>query len=248
MEYLYNMILLYSKLCDNRFMEILNSIKKELKYLNYFEIIFTVFALVSVIILSVIMKDSKIALISAVCGLLYTVMAGKGKTYCYFFGIMGTLCYCYLAYKNTLYGNLLLNGCYYLPMEIIGFFAWKKHLKKDENTIIKISLDKKSSIILYSLVFVAGLIFSFILQNLGDKFFVLDSFITIISIAAMFLTVKRCVEQWILWSVVNTLSIIVWFSIYTSGSKTFATLLMWCCYLVIGIYYYINWKKSMLHK
>ena len=236
------------KLCDNNFMQITEKIKNEFKNLNSFEIIFPSISILVIIVLSVVLKDSKIALISAVCGILYTLIAGKGKPYCYFFGMAGTLCYCYLAYKNTLYGNLLLNGGYYLPMEIIGFFAWNKHLKKETNEIEKTSMDKKSSIILYSLIFVAGLIFSFVLKGMGDKFFVLDSFITIISIAAMYLTVKRCVEQWLLWSVVNMLSIIVWFNIYTSGSKTFATLLMWCCYLVIGIYYYINWKKDMLTK
>lgn len=229
-------------------MLVLDKIKSEFKSWNSFEIIFPSFAIIAIILISLILNDSKIALISAICGILYTVIAGKGKPYCYFFGIIGTLCYCYLAYKNTLYGNLLLNGGYYLPMEIIGFFAWNKHLKKETNEIEKTSLKKSKLIILYSLMFLSGLIFAFVLKNMGDRFFVLDSFITILSIGAMYLTVKRCVEQWIIWSVVNTLSIIVWFNIYTNGSKTFSTLLMWGCYLIMGIYFYIKWKKALINK
>ena len=32
-----------------------------------------------------IVNDSIIAVISAICGILYTTIAGKGKIYCYFF-------------------------------------------------------------------------------------------------------------------------------------------------------------------
>ena len=235
-------------MCDNNSMEVLKNIKNELKSCNSFEILFLSFAITAIIIMYFILNDSKIALISAVCGILYTVVAGKGKPYCYLFGIIGTVCYCYLAYKSTLYGNLLLNGCYYLPMEIIGFFAWNKHLKKETNEIEKTSLEKHKITILYALMFLSGLIFSFVLKNAGDKFFVLDSFITILSIGAMYLTVKRCVQQWLIWTVVNTLSIIVWFNIYTTGSKTFSTLLMWSCYFVLGIYFYIKWEKDLIGK
>ena len=229
-------------------MQILNKVKNEFKNWNSFEIIFPVISIAAIIFLSFLLNDSKIALTSAVCGILYTVIAGKGKPYCYLFGIIGTLCYCYLAYKNTLYGNLLLNGFYYLPMEIIGFFAWNKHLKKETNEIEKTYLKKSSLIILYSIIFIIGLSFAFVLKNMGDSFFVLDSFITVLSVGAMYLTVRRCVEQWIMWSVVNTLSIIVWFNIYTDGGRTFSTLLMWCCYLITGIYFYIKWQKSLLRK
>ena len=89
-----------------------------------------------------ILNDSIVAIISAICGILYTILAGKGKISCYLFGLTGTCFYSYLAFKNALFGNLLLYIGYYLPMQIIGIFQWKKHLKKSNNEIIK--TDRKS--------------------------------------------------------------------------------------------------------
>ena len=94
---------------------------------KYERIIFPL-ELLFIIILSLVTGDDKIALISAVCGILYTIFAGKGKISCYFFGITGTLCYAYISFKNHLYGNLGLYLLYYFPMQIFGIFKWKSNL------------------------------------------------------------------------------------------------------------------------
>lgn len=52
-----------------------------------------------------IVKDSIIAVISAVCGILYTTIAGKGKVSCYIFGLCGTSCYSWLSFENALWGT-----------------------------------------------------------------------------------------------------------------------------------------------
>ena len=83
------------------------------------------------LIISIVIGDNKIALVSALCGMSYTILAGKGKVSCYFIGMIGTFCYSYLSFVNGFYGNLALYMLYYLPMEIIGIFKWKKHLKME---------------------------------------------------------------------------------------------------------------------
>ena len=77
-----------------------------------------------------LLKDSPIALISAICGITYTFFAGKGYPFCYLFGITGSAFYCFLSFKSALWGNLLLYAGYYLPMQVLGFFQWNKNLKK----------------------------------------------------------------------------------------------------------------------
>ena len=60
----------------------------------------------------------------------------------------------------------------------------------------------------------------------------------------MYLTVKRCVEQWLIWMIVNSLSLIMWLKIVISGTMVFATVIMWSVYLVLAIYFYFKWKKE----
>ena len=108
-------------------MDIKEFFKAEIKGWGKYEKMIFPLVILLITCISIYLNDSKIALISAICGISYTILAGKGKISCYLFGLTSTICYSYIAYKNTLYGNLCLNMLYYFPMQIIGIFQWKKH-------------------------------------------------------------------------------------------------------------------------
>ena len=97
---------------------------------------------------AVIQKDSAIAVISAICGILYTFLAGKGLQSCYLFGITVSSFYGLLSFQNALWGNLLLYLAYYIPMQIIGYFKWNKNLKHSKREIVKIELPRKELLFL----------------------------------------------------------------------------------------------------
>ena len=101
-------------------MELLKLVKSEFKGFSKLEKIFFPLILFVTIFISIYTNDNKTALISAICGMSYTILAGKGRVSCYFIGIIGTICYSYLSFINGFYGNLLLYAFYYFPMEIIG--------------------------------------------------------------------------------------------------------------------------------
>lgn len=201
--------------------------------------------IIAIVVLSFLVKDSKIALISAICGISYTIFNGKGKIYCYFFGITGTLLYSYLAFKNGLLGNFSLNFFYYLPLEIIGLISWKKHLI-NKTSVKKTSLKKTQRVALWIFVFIATIVLALIIifNNLTILNF-LDFLTLFLSIIAMILAVKRLIEQWYLWSTVNFLSVIIWSVAYLRGSNCFATIVMWGIYFVLGIYFLKKWQREI---
>jgi len=144
---------------------------------------------------------------------------------------------------SAVFGLLYIG--YYFPMEIAGLFLWSKNLNSSKNEVQKASLSPRSRKILAAAAFVAVVLFAIILKIAHCKYPILDSLTTILSICGLYLTVRRCLEQWIVWTLVNFLSIIVWAKIFISGEKTFATLLMWCVYFMLGIYFYFRWKKEL---
>ena len=226
-------------------MKITKYIKKELSNWNIFEIISLIAVLFIIFFNAYLNNDSLIAVASASCGILYTVFAGKGKISCYFFGIIGSIFYIYLAFKNYLLGNLFLNLGYYLPMQIIGIFHWKSNLRADTYEIKKTHLQNKERIFVMSFIIIGIIILDIVLSTLGGKNHILDSLTTIFSIAGMYLTVKRCIEQWFLWFAVNLLEIIIWTKVLYAGEKVYATIIMWTFYLVLSIYFYLCWYKEL---
>ena len=164
-----------------------NFVKGELSGFSKIERIIIPFVLIGVVLLSIYAHDSRIVTIYSVFGILSTIFAGKGKISCYVFGIIGVSCYSYISYKNAFWGMCLLQILYYLPMEFIGIFAWKNHLKKDSQEIIKTTLSNKERCIISVGAIIAITILGFILKYHNGQLPFLDSLCTILPIIAFYL-------------------------------------------------------------
>ena len=193
----------------------------------------------------IIFKDSPIAVTSAFFGITYTFLAGKGNPVCYLFGITGSSFYGYLSFHNALWGNLLLYMGYYIPMQVVGFFKWNSHLKTGSSEIIKTSLSKKERFVLSAITLVLTALAIVVLYYTHDKNPIIDGIKAVFSLAGMYLTVRRAIEQWGVWIFVNGLSAVMWGLIALSGEKVYSTVIMWSVYFVLGIYFYFCWKEEL---
>lgn len=225
-------------------MNILDFFKTELKGWGKYERVLFPLGILVIILLSVLINDSKIALLSAICGISYTIIAGKGKLSCYLFGIVSTLCYSYIAFKNNLFGNFALNLLYYLPMQFIGIYNWGKNLNKKTNEIVKTTLGWKPFLYYLLGAIVLSLIVACWLSLSGDSSPLADAIATVFSVLGLYLTVRRCIEQWCVWTIVNGFSILMWIKAYIAGSHCFTTIIMWFIYFILGIYFWQAWYKE----
>ena len=195
--------------------------------------------------LSLCLGDTAFGVAASITGVLYSLWAGKGKLSCYFFGIFNSFAYGLIAFNATLYGEVLLNWGWYFPMMFVGVFCWKRNLKSNVQEIIKRRLTWQHRVLtaLIALGGTAGL--GAILHKLGDQAPALDALTTVLSVIAMVLTVKRCVEQWAIWTLVNIASIYMWYKVYLTGSGSIAILLMWVLSLINGIIFYCLWQREL---
>lgn len=130
-------------------------------------------------------------------------------------------------------------------MQILGIFKWKKHLKKDTKEIVKTRLSNKNRIILLFIGVLGSIITSIILHYFHDKSPIADGITTFLSVLGMYLTVRRAIEQWVIWMVVNGISALMWVNLVLHGTKTYSTVIMWVVYFVLAIYFYFEWKKVL---
>ena len=216
--------------------------QKNLKNIETYSLIFFYLLLFCI---AVFLKDSIAAVISAFFGITYTVLAGKGKPVCYLFGLTGSGFYVYLSYKNALWGNLILYAAYYIPMQILGFFRWNRHLKENTREIIKMSLNIKERLKLFAATILLTLAATVFLVYTEDKSPFIDGITAVFSILGMYLTVRRAIEQWVVWLFVNGLSAFMWLKIAISGERVFSTVIMWSVYFILAIYFYICWRREI---
>ena len=220
---------------------------KIIKYINlkFSEVLILLFIYFLLLVNFFVFKDSPAAVFSAFFGITYTFLAGKGNPVCYLFGLTGSGFYGYLAFNNSLWGNLILYIGYYIPMQILGFFRWNKHLKKGKSEIVKISLSNKERITILFITLILTAAAIIILYLMQDKNPIIDGITTVFSIAGMYLTVRRAIEQWIVWIIVNGFSAIMWLLIALHGVKVYSTVVMWSVYFFLAIYFYISWRGEI---
>jgi nicotinamide mononucleotide transporter len=192
-------------------------------------------------------SDSLIGLISSFSGMLCVVLVAKGKISNYYFGIIQTLTYAYIAYGYGLYGEAMLNALFYFPIQFIGIYLWRKnktvHGVKGEDVKVR-SLSKMGWLYTLLTIFILTIGYGFFLKYLGGNNVWTDSATNVLSIAAQIMMLKRLTEQWLLWIAVNVLSIFLWLSVLLSqGGNDFSMLVMWSAFLVNSIYGYLNWRK-----
>ncbi len=207
-----------------------------------FEISWLIISTLTMLTLSIVWGDSPMALISGVTGIISVVLCAKGKISTYAFACVNVGLYAIIAYQNRLFGEVMLNGFYYLPMNIVGFYMWRKQ-KDDEGTVIARRLTAKQIILLIIGLLIAITAYWRVLVALGGNLQLIDSITTILSIVAFLLQIGRFMEQWILWMIINVFSITMWSLLLGTPEGSVTMIIMFSAYLINGVYGFRNCLK-----
>lgn len=219
-------------------------IKRELSGWKKIEVIWLTLAVAVTVGLSLYWKDNIIGILAATTGVMCVVLTGKGKMSSYIFGMVNTVLYAYVAFGAKYYGEVMLNILYYVPMNVVGWILWKKNMNNENNEVVKERLTLKWQAVLV-IVSAAGIyLYGLILRLLGGSLPFVDSMSTVLSVVAQYLCVKRYMEQWAVWIVVDVVTVIMWAIDFANGGESIATLIMWSVYLLNAIFMFVKWYRE----
>lgn len=219
-------------------------IKRELTGWKRWEVMWLLLATTVILGVSVYWKDSPVGIIAALTGIWCVILTGKGKLSSFWFGTVNTVLYAIVAWQARYWGEVMLNLIYYVPMNFVGMYMWSKNMNKDTEEVVKKRLSLKNSIIAYGLVAVGTIGYGFALKLLHGTLPFVDSMSTVFSVFAQILCVKRCMEQWVLWIIVDVVTVIMWVYAFANGTGDMATVLMWSIYLINAVIMLIKWIKD----
>lgn len=205
------------------------------------------FALVTIAVFF-LMDDTILGLIASLAGMICVVMVAKGLIGNYLFGIIQVSLYGYLSIQYGLFGEAMLNLAFYLPTQFIGLWLWSRNRRTIKDTDTDEVIAKKLTGIQIAGIAIASVIliacYAWLLKTIGGNEVSLDSATTVLSIIAQILMLLRYREQWIMWIVINVLSIIMWvFTLNAQDGTDWTLVVMWSAFLVNSIYGYWNWTR-----
>lgn len=194
--------------------------------------------------LSIYWGDSPIGIVSSTTGVACVICTGKGKLSAYIFGLINSVLYAIIAFYATYYGETMLNIIYYVPMQFVGFYVWSKNMNTESHEVVKTHMTNKVRLLVTAGIAVGVMGYGYILKIMGDAMPFVDAFTTVLSVAAMAVSVKMFAEQWWIWVAIDVFTIYMWYMDFMNGSDNIATLLMWIVYLGNAVIMLIKWEKE----
>ncbi len=223
-------------------MSVKTALKNELTGWKKWQVLWMVFANVMILGISLYQGDTLIGILASLTGVICVILCGMGRVSNCFFGTINVILYAYIAWKAKYYGDVMLNLLYYFPTNIIGWISWSKNINSETNTVYKkrMSIKQDIALVLISALGVVG--YGYILKLLGGNLPIVDS--TVLSVIAQILMIKRYMEQWIIWIVVDAVSVIMWIVALPTEGGSIAVLLMWGVFLANAVIMFVKWLKE----
>lgn len=190
--------------------------------------------------------------VAGIAGVLCVVLVAKGNIWNYLFGIINVSMYAYISYKAALYGDAALNALYYVPMQFIGWWQWRKRgaaVSEAEaggaGVQVKARRFTWHQRAILALGCAAGVIaVGYVLKHFGDPQPFKDSATTVLSIVAQALMALAFMEQWALWIITNVISVAMWSICVVRGEAHAAVMvIMWVFYLLNSLNGFRVWLK-----
>ena len=180
--------------------------------------------------------------VAGIAGGLCVVLVAKGSILNYLFGLVNVSLYAYISFEATAYGDAALNALYYLPMQFIGYFAWKRRVDDTQVKARRLTLLQRLFVAVGCAVAVVAV--AFILKSFGAGQPFKDSATTVLSVVAQILMAMAFMEQWVLWIMTNIISVIMWVIFALEGEPHAEMMvIMWVFYLMNSINGLRVWLK-----
>ena len=202
----------------------------------------------SIIIVSLVGIFFKSDLLTTSCsnvGIITALLLAKGKNLGQVFGLLITILYSIVSYKNKYYGEVLIYALLMLPMYVIGIITWINHKNEKTNSVEINSIKKKEWVIVsivYALVFVG---IYYLLKAFNTNELVVSTISVLASLFAVYLQVRRSKYSFSFYMVNDIILMFLWGIPVIRGSYIlFPMLLNPIINFINDMYGFYNWKKT----
>lgn len=146
-----------------------------------------------------------IEILATLMGLAYVILLIQEKIICWPFGIAGSLLSIYLFIDSKLYSEAILYS-YYVAMGAWGWLRWQRRDAAHHNPIVHYA--PSAHLLLIVLTSAGALLLGTFFASYSDaQRPYIDAFTTCFSFAATYMEVKKILETWWYWIVINATSI-----------------------------------------
>lgn len=177
-------------------------------------------------------------IVGTTLGLLYLWLEYKANIWLWIVGAIMPVVHGVLYFQSGIYADAAMQ-LYYVLAGVYGLVVWKRRPKKSDDGHIR-HTPMKWIVPLVAVYAVLHVAFYFFLAECTDSRVPLfDSMSTALSIVAMWMLSRKLVEQWLVWLVVDMISVGLY--IYKGIPITAGLYALYCILAVAG---YVRWRRQ----
>jgi len=202
----------------------------------------------SIIVISSVGLVFKADLLTTSCsllGIITVLLIAKGKNIGQVLGVLVTIMYSIVAYKNKYYGEVLINLLLMLPLYTIGIITWINH--KDEKTnFVEINSIQKKEWITVAIVFLGIFMGIYILlKSFNTNELIVSTTSVLVSLFASYLQIRRSRYSFSFYLINDIVLMLLWGIPVIRGNYTlFPILLNPMVNFINDMYGSYNWKRT----
>lgn len=182
-------------------------------------------------------------IVGTLLGLLYLWLEYKANIWVWIVGAIMPMVHGMLYLQSGIYADAAMQ-LYYVAAGIYGLFVWLRGEKRSEKRMDIQHTPKQWIFSLVAVYVVLYISLYFLLTEFTDSRVPLfDSMSTALSIVAMWMLSRKLVEQWLVWLVVDMISVGLY--LYKGIPITAMLYMLYCALAVAG---YMRWRKQVLIK
>ena len=182
-------------------------------------------------------------IVGTLLGLLYLWLEYRANIWLWIVGAIMPMVHGVLYLSSGIYADAMMQ-LYYVFAGIYGLYVWLRGTKRAEK-VVNIQYTPTKWIIPLVVVYaVLHVVMYYLLSEFTDSrvpFF--DSMSTALSIVAMWMLSRKLVEQWLVWLVVDAISVGLY--LYKGIPITAMLYTLYCALALAG---YMRWRKQVLIK
>ena len=193
----------------------------------------------------IIFKADLLTTACSIIGINTALLLAKGKNLGQLLGILITLLYSILSFKNKYYGEVLIYVFLMLPMFVVGTFSWIKHQNKKTNSV-EINNIKAKEWIIVSIVFIGVFIgIYYVLKAFNTNELIVSTASVLASLFAVYLQVRRSKYSFSFYIVNDIILFILWGTPVFKGNYTLIPMLLNPVFNFINdLYGFYYWRKT----
>ena len=216
-----------------------------LKGWNLFEKILLFGSILFISLTGLVFHADLLATLCSILGVITVLLLAKGNNYVNVLGVLISILYSIVSYRNKYYGEILIYIFLMMPMYTIGIFTWLRHKNKDTDSVEINTISKREWILtlLVSCIIFVG-IYN-LLKAFNTNALYLSSISVLFNLYAIYLQVRRSRFSFCFYLVTDILLLALWIIPVINGNYVFIPLILNPIINFISDSYGLyNWRRT----